>query len=123
MSRNHALGIALVIIGFVCASIVGLAINLATTEAQSWLAAQWWYSARLLWEALIIVLLLGGAVAVWQYRLSMRHTTVGPSSTTNMQSDRKRLIARMRDDWVRGFLDRAPYKLARLNRKRVTNPG
>jgi hypothetical protein len=71
----------LILIGAVCATLLAIATNLISAEIQSWLHLQPWYSIQRLWLLIVLLVVIGAGLALWQYR-----------RPNDMAQDRKKLF-------------------------------
>ena len=97
--------------------------GVATSEVQTWLKSQSWYSAWVVWLLLGVAAVLSVAVVIWQRRLgdsSERDREI--RTEADFKRNRRQLIERVRTDWIEGVLNQSLYKVARIELGLETKP-
>jgi len=115
MSRRRTI-ILLMIFSGLYTGLIALGFNIAATEALDWLKRQAWYTPARLWTAVCVMVPVGVAIAFYQF-LATRNDEAPRAviSTEQLKRKRRRMIAKVRHDWIEGVLNRSLYQVARIN--------
>jgi hypothetical protein len=108
--------ILLIVSGGLCAALLSLGLNLASSEIIDWLRKQAWYTTSRLWTAVVMVALAGIAIAVRQFgAISEDELSRSFFAAERLKRKRQRMVARVRHDWIDGVLNQSLYQMARID--------
>ena len=68
--------VLLIVLAGLCAALLSIGLNLVSSETIDWLREQAWYNPHGLWAAVVIVAILGIAIAIQQFSVARKPAQV-----------------------------------------------